>query len=274
MQNRTGLPRFYRGLLIVFSIFFILSLAIIIFRQQLAPVSGQMFEYVVTPLQKMMYSAFGGLLQGNNSSVQVAYRELAKQLVDQRELEKEARALRDQYDSELFSSGALLPARVIGFKSFIPGVSLPEEIVVDKGSRDGVIVGQTVMLTDNLVGSVNQVTDRRALISLISASDQSLAAQANKTEALGVIKGKGNGAIVFENVVLADSLEKGDIIITHGSEDINGTGYPPGLVIGRIVSVDKKVSDLFQSAEIKSLIDFSKLHTVFILTEATETSEE
>lgn len=256
------------GLLTVFAFFFILSLMVVLlFRQNIIPFSAVVFETITRPLQNTFISAFGGLLHDNPSGMSVTNRELAKKLVDQRELEKESKALRDQYDQEVTPAKSLLPARVIGFRSFIPTISLSEEIILNKGAKQGVQVGQTVVLQNNIVGSIAKVTDNRSSVSLISNTKQSLTAKANKTDALGVIRGKGNGMIVLENVVLADKLEKADLIVTNGDVDISGKGYPPDLVIGRIKSVDKKASDLFQSAEIESLIDFTRLHTVFILTE-------
>jgi cell shape-determining protein MreC len=105
------------------------------------------------------------------------------------------------------------------------------------------------------------------LVSLITNKNQSLTAEDNNTHAVGVIRGKGDGILVFENVVLSDTLQKGDMIVTKGDEKIDGTGYPPELVIGTITSIDKKVSDLFQTAEVESLIDFTEITTVFVITQ-------
>src|SRR5690606_28368164 len=127
-----------------------------------------------------------------------------------------AEALRDQYDLEVAPSKELLPATVIGMKTFIPGVSLPEEVILDKGKHQGVVVGQTVILTNNVVGTIAHVSENRSMVSLISNMNQSITAKANKTNALGIIRGKGNGALLLENVVLSDTLEKGDIIVTKG----------------------------------------------------------
>jgi rod shape-determining protein MreC len=258
------------GLLSVFFFFTILSLILIfLFRQQLLPLGINAAEVVTNPLQRSFYSAFGGLLvrAGSYDRSAAINQVLAKKIVDQQELQKESKALRDQYDQEALPAKSLLPARVIGMKSFIPGISLPEEVILDKGTNQHIRVGQTVILRDNVVGKIKAISANRSLISLIPQKTQSFTATTVESKAVGVLRGKGSGGLVLENVVLSDSLKKNDIVVTKGEQDINGTGYPPNLVIGRITSIDKKPSDLFQSAEVESLVNFAALEQVFIMIE-------
>ncbi|HZJ18567.1 MAG TPA: rod shape-determining protein MreC, partial [Patescibacteria group bacterium] len=69
----------------------------------------------------------------------------------------------------------------------------------------------------------------------------------------------------LDNVLLSENLKKGDIILTKGDIDQEENGYPPDLIIGKIISVDKSPSALFQKADVVSLVDLSKLTTVFII---------
>jgi rod shape-determining protein MreC len=69
------------------------------------------------------------------------------------------------------------------------------------------------------------------------------------------------------NVVLSEKLEKDDLVRTKGDVDERGQGFPPDLIVGKIISVNKQPSALFQSAEVKSLVDFSRLSTVFVITQ-------
>ena len=69
----------------------------------------------------------------------------------------------------------------------------------------------------------------------------------------------------FQNFVLSDKFEKGDVVVTKGNIDEQGNGIPPDLIVGKIISVHKNPSALFQTAEIESLVNVSRLDTVFIL---------
>jgi cell shape-determining protein MreC len=64
---------------------------------------------------------------------------------------------------------------------------------------------------------------------------------------------------------VSDTLQKQDTILTKGDINNSGLGFPPDLVIGRVTSISKNVSDLFQKADVKTLIDFSKLTKVFVI---------
>ena len=70
---------------------------------------------------------------------------------------------------------------------------------------------------------------------------------------------------VLENVLLSDKLQTGDTVISKGDIGKDGEGFPPGLVVGRIISVNKKASALFQSAEVESLVDVTRLKMVFVM---------
>jgi rod shape-determining protein MreC len=103
-------------------------------------------------------------------------------------------------------------------------------------------------------------------IYLLTDKELSFTGKTTKNSVTGVVKGVGGGRIFFGNVVLADKLDKNDTVTTKGDITGDGGGYPPDLIVGKITSVSKKDSALFQTAELKSLVDFSKLRIVFVMT--------
>ncbi|MBI2443196.1 MAG: hypothetical protein HYV40_04810 [Candidatus Levybacteria bacterium] len=178
---------------------------------------------------------------------------------------QEIRALRDQFETTSIPSNTLLPAKIIGYEGYLPGVSRPTQLVVDKGSEDGVIAGLAVVYKNNLVGRVVKTVAHRSLVELLSKSGWSLTAKTSKTNADGLLRIE-DGDILLQNVVLSDTLEKKDIVVTKGDQRIGQGGFPPDIVVGEIVSVDKKPSSLFQSAKVQSSVDVIHLTTVFIYT--------
>ncbi len=187
---------------------------------------------------------------------------LRKNLVDLQILKNENSALKDQFATTFLRSTNLLPATIIGNPGFIPGVSLPTHFILDKGENDNVRVGQAVVVKNNVVGKISNTSKHMSQVLLITDSRSSFAAVSGN--ALGVIKGQ-NDEIIFENVLLSDTLSNADTIVTKGDVEVEGLGYPPGLIVGKIKSIDKKPSSIFQSAKVKSLIDFQRLTTVFVL---------
>lgn len=222
------------------------------------PVSGVLGRLFL-PLQRASYkiSQKTPLQQENVLTV-------AQNIATQKKLEEDNKALRDQFLTASVSNTQLLPAHVIGAPGFVPGVTQPTYLTLDLGEASGVKLGQAVVYKDNVIGNVTRVSKALAVVSPISRAHTNITAKTVKTSAIGILKGQGD-TLLLDNVVLSDTLTVDDIVVTKGDVNENGVGFPPNLVIGKIVSVDKKPSALFQKARVKSLLDISKLSTVFVI---------
>ena len=251
----------------LFLFFFAVAFLIFLFSQS-TPVKGVsgLLEQVTSPFRKATFFLFSAK-PGNTPEDKLRERikKLESQVASYQSLEKDNKALRDQFETTDISSDTLLPASVVGLVAFVPGVSPAEQMIIDKGEKDGVKTGDVVVFQKNLIGKIISVYPHVSKLNLISQKDITVTAQTSKTSAIGLAAGGGSGEIVLENVVLSDKLEKDDLVVTKGDMDEKGNGYPPDLVIGKITSVNKRASDLFQIAEIESLIDFSKLKMVFVM---------
>ena len=187
-------------------------------------------------------------------------------LVDQKKLKDQNKALLDQFQIAYPKSLNLIPASVIGAPGFIPGVSVPEKLTLDKGESSGVKKGDTVIINNNLIGRIEKTSNSSSSTLFTSDSSSIFAVKVGiDKNILGTIKGQGAGEMILDNVLLSENLKKGDIILTKGDIDQEENGYPPDLIIGKIISVDKSPSALFQKADVVSLVDLSKLTTVFII---------
>lgn len=180
------------------------------------------------------------------------------QLTQMQEIQKDNQALHDQFRTSRPAPQALLPADVVGIQQ--------TSIVIDKGAQDGIQVGNIVVAKDNLIGKITKTTSHISLVTLLNAPSTSFTAETVKTSAIGIVKALDSGTIILDNVVLSDRLEKNDIVVTKGDMDIQGHGYPPKLIVGKIISIDKQASSLFQEAKLESLIAISQLRMVFVMT--------
>ena len=263
MQRRSFLPIF---LLLIF-------LSIVIFGLSKTTVlkgSSDVIQKALSPFQNATFHVFGFLKKGGqDSKIALENKDLLKKIVDQKKLQDENTALRFQFETTYPKSQNLLPANIIGAPSFVPGVSPPEYLVLDKGTSDNVKVGSAVVLKDNIVGKVVQASSSFSKALLVTNSSSSFSARVvaisgAQDSALGVIKGLGS-EMVLDNVLLSDNIKTGDYVVTKGDLDLNGVGFPPSLIVGKITSVEKNPSSLFQRGKVKSLVDFSKLDVVFIV---------
>jgi rod shape-determining protein MreC len=254
-----------------FLVFFVISVVIIIVGK-----TG-LFNSVTSILNKGAAPAKSAVLgvfsfgSGKDKAVKELVEEnekLRKQVQDNKNLMMDNKALRDQFASSGSSTQDQLPARVVGYPGFIPGVTYPEHLIIDKGSGDGIRKGDAVVSGTYLVGQVSEVTTDFSKVELVINKSSSFTAKIalnDGKDISGIIKGKGNEEMIFENVLLTDRLRINDIITTKGDQNEKGEGYPPDLQVGKITSIEKKSSDLFQKAAVKSEVDFNSLNTVFVL---------
>lgn len=242
----------------IFLLLFSLSLLILFFSQNtlLSPLQA-----ITLPIQKWTYASFNPqrFVQTDGKKLQEENDRLRVQLAKLQEIERDNKALHDQFAQTNPQPKDVLPAEIIGVQE--------NKMIVDRGEKSGVKAGNVAIVKDNLIGVVSKVSPNVSVVTLITDPSTSFTAIASKTKAIGVVKAQDEGNIFFDNVVLSEKLEKSDIIMTKGDVEEEGKGIPPDLVVGEIASVKKKDSNLFQQAEVHSLVDFSQLRTVFIIKE-------
>ena len=226
-------------------------------------------QKIFSPFQAVTYVVFDKITSiGDNGKLKGLQEDniaLSKQLLNQTKLIEDNNALKDQFLSESVRKYNLIPADIFGAPGFIPGISVPETLVLDRGSIDGIRSGDAVIYEDNLLGKIDKVYSYTSDVILITSSSFSFTARTLKTNALGVVKGQGGGDMILDNVLLSESLSKNDLVLTNGSMNSDGTGFPPGLIVGKIISISKNPSDLFQKADIKSIVQVSSLNKVFVI---------
>lgn len=187
--------------------------------------------------------------------------ELLSRITDIKKLERENQALSDQFQTSYPQSYNLLKADVIGASSFIPGVSIPDSFILNKGLKNNLKVGSAVIIKNNLVGVVSRVSANLSEVKLVINPSISFTAK-TESGAVGIVRAEEGFAI--GNILLSENIKAGELVLTQGDVNDNGIGVPANLVVGKITSVEKNPSDLFQEAKIESFIDFMNLNIVFV----------
>ena len=266
MRNRRAIiPIALLVFLVTIGIFFL-------FQTSVGKAISAGFEVILSPLQQKTHQVASGLsaLRESSETVKLAdeNRQLTTKLAKMQDVMRENQALQDQFKTQQVPTHMLIPASVISAQSFIPGVSPPETLTIDKGQADGVVKGSAVVYQNNLVGKIATVFPHASQVMLVTNNGSSLTVKTVHTHALGIARGQDNDGILLDNVILSDKLTAGDIVETKGdlSDATAGVGVPPNLVVGKVLAIHKRSSSLFQTADIESLLDFSHLETVFVIT--------
>lgn len=134
-------------------------------------------------------------------------------------------------------------------------------LLVDKGERDGIQVGQTVMANGILVGKIEAMTPHTASILLPTDPDASIPVWTPKLTR-GTLKGSFGRMLKLEQVLQADPLEVGDTLLTSGD-----SGYLQNVAIGKVISKVDEARLVYKTAEVAPFLDVRTLRVVSIVYE-------
>jgi rod shape-determining protein MreC len=143
-------------------------------------------------------------------------------------------------------------------------------IRVDKGSDDGVRVGQPVINEEALIGRVTDVIGGSAQVTLITDTTMNVPARAGPRGVFGIVEPASAGNptdLVMKFVSPGTRLTPGDRVLTRGTEpeDRRQSLYPVGLPIGAVTRIDNEGTDT-QEIHLRPFADMRSLDFVQILT--------
>jgi rod shape-determining protein MreC len=248
--------------------FFISLITVFFFRTQIGASVQGIIELIYIPFQKITYAATSDKVIKNESQevtkLKEENRRLQLQLSNIKNIEREAQALRDQFNTSNEMARKLLPVAILGIGDALFVKKQPTTIIIDKGNAEGVHTNDVVVYKNIILGKVAKASEHVSVVETVYNKRSTFSGQAVQSGAVGVVRAQGDG-ILFDNVILSEKLEVNDVIQTKGDVNEQGRGYTPGLLVGKITAVHKKASALFQSAEITPMIDMTRLTIAFVL---------
>ena len=143
-------------------------------------------------------------------------------------------------------------------------------IRVDKGSDDGVQVGQAVINEEALIGRVTEVFGGSAQVTLITDATTKVPARAGRRQWFGIVEPASAGNptdLVMSFTQPGARIRVGDRVVTRGTEpeDHAPSRYPVGLPIGQVTRIDHEGTDT-QEIHLRPYADVRSLDFVQILT--------
>lgn len=135
--------------------------------------------------------------------------------------------LRDLLGSAAKLQDNVLVAELIGVDPD-PG---KHEVTIDKGSRDGVFVGQPLLDAQGLMGQVISISFFTSRVLLISDQSHSVPVQVSRTNLRLIAEGTGSSnELALMHVQNTADIRVGDLLVSSGLGDRFPVGYPVGVV--------------------------------------------
>jgi rod shape-determining protein MreC len=199
-------------------------------------------------------------LEDESVALRVANRELSATNQTLRGMEAENNRLRKALGYRSRAVFKLVPAQIIGrdISTWF------NQVVIDRGSEDGVRRDMPVLTEEGLVGKTTVVSEHSSVVILISDENCKVAANVESSREQGILRGdrtsSGSAPLVSLFFLSKQAgLKVGQKVLTSGV----GGVYPSGILIG--VVQDFRVRELDGAATLVPAVDLAALQDVFIV---------
>lgn len=134
---------------------------------------------------------------------------------------------------------------------------------IDKGSDDGIAVGNPVVTRDGLVGRVDRVSRTRAVVQLLTDPEFRLGVRLASTQTLGIGHGGGDSdRFIVQKIQTGVPVEPGEVVLTSGLEN---SVMPPDIPIGTVDKVTVDENPGLRLLLVSYGTEFSELDVVQVL---------
>jgi rod shape-determining protein MreC len=198
-------------------------------------------------------------IRQRNTELESQVSQLQSEIIDLKQQISETRVLSALVDfARVHPENHYVAAAVIGRD---PSPFL-QYIILNRGSDDGLRRGMPIVTQQGLVGRIAAVTAGAARVQLITDAASSINVRLEPSRAQAVLLGKITGEISLDMIPQSATVQSGDLVLTSGL----GGNYPANILIGQITGVRRRDYDLFQSASVQPVVDFSQLEIVLVIT--------
>ncbi len=165
----------------------------------------------------------------------------------------------------LLNSSALLRDDVLVAE--LIGVSpdpVRHQLVLNKGSEDGVFMGQPLIDADGLLGQIVDVSPLNSRALLITDATHSIPVQINRNGVRAIAEGTGSlGSLEIHHVSATTDIREGDLLVTSGL----GGRFPVGYPVAVVSKVERDPGEAFAriTARPSAALDRSR-HVLLVFT--------
>ena len=196
-----------------------------------------------------------GRLRDENEALRNEVRQLRQQVIDDVTLRHRLEELEKILDLVVPGDLATVTARIVSSGS----TDFDFVRWVDKGTEQGVLVGQAVVDEDGLVGRVDFVTANSARVRLIIDPNSGVLVRNLATGEIGIVDGQGDRAPRLRIFNARFSVAEGQLVVT------DGTRFPANLRVGVIIDAADSEAGFQLTTRIEPRVRFNQLDFVKVV---------
>lgn len=173
-------------------------------------------------------------------------------------LEKENIELRELLQSSSHVGGRALVAQLLAV-DLNPSLA---QLIVNKGLKDKVYVGQPVLDAHGVVGQVVSVGVLTSKVLLLTDTKSAIPVQNYRNRVRAVAIGEGsNGHLVLANVPKTTDIRIGDLLVSSGL----GQRYPVGYPVGQVISISNIPGEDFLKVVLRPVAHIDRTQQVLLV---------
>ncbi len=143
-------------------------------------------------------------------------------------------------------------------------------VTLNKGTDSGIVAGDPVLAEGGaLAGVVVDAGSNYSSVMLLSDTRSVVIGLVASSRATGTVEGRLSGPLGMTQIPSTDKVAVDDTVVTAGLH-LGGavrSAFPPGLLIGRVVDVQRDPSAIVQIALIQPAVNLDKLELVLVMTD-------
>lgn len=199
----------------------------------------------------------------NISSLEKSIESSQAELARLYSLEEENEKLRQYLKFFEENSYEYVLAKVLWQENLLNLSSYNQNIVINKGAKDGLRIGLAVVNESGvIVGKVIEVNETNSRVCLINNNFCKMAVSINNSSSsIGLAEGDLGLSVKLNFVSQNEIVSVGDMVITSGLEK----DIPRGLAVARINNIEQEVNDIWQNVNAEALFNINNLNIVSII---------
>ena len=140
------------------------------------------------------------------------------------------------------------------------------KVIVDKGTKDDIQLGEAVISADGVLGQVTAVFPFTSEVTLLTDKNQAVPVMLRRNGLRAVVFGNGrDGTLDLPFIPLNADVQNGDMLVTSG---IDGT-YPAGLSIAKVTNIERNATSAFAKITCTPVAGIDLDRHVLVLTNLT-----
>lgn len=208
-----------------------------------------------------------GDLQEENKALRTEVLVLKRKLQQMASLTAENTRLRQLLNSADTIEDRVLVAELIG----VSPDPMKHKVMINRGSVDGVYIGQPVVDAFGLVGQVVEVGKHTGRVLLITDSSHALPVQINRNGIRLVAEGQGDlFELQLRFVSSTMDIQEGDLLVTSGL----GQRFPPGYPVALVDKVTHDPGKPFATVTARPMAELNRNRHVLLVFDRHSNEEE